>query len=205
MVGVLSDARVARLCRVAYCGCGRRCHPIAGSCRLGQYRQAGDCVLQAKKVQAPIAAVSVRYCKSGPRLATTDAERRGEAPKRRKKRRRKRKFQKSAAQGCRTPARILVTERNLSFLQPLVIIVRAPAGDSRLRRPWRRSARSLPIRRKARIPVLGLQQAQHGRPFEHAIGAARTGLIEMRGVREHVLARHGELGARGHGIDLRAA
>src|SRR5215831_18135755 len=63
----------------------------------------------------------------------------------------------------------------------------------------------LPIRRITRMALLGIEQAQHCRSFQHAIGAARAGLIEVRGMREHIFAGHDELGARGHGIDLRAA
>jgi len=34
------------------------------------------------------------------------------------------------------------------------------------------------------------------RPFPHAVRPPRAGLVEVRGVRQHVLARHGQLGAR---------
>src|SRR5262249_38759066 len=68
---------------------------------------------------------------------------------------------------------------------------------------WRASS-SIPIRRIARRLLLGVKPAQHRRPFEHAIGPPRARLVEMRGMRQHVLARHGELGARRHGVDLRA-
>jgi hypothetical protein len=64
---------------------------------------------------------------------------------------------------------------------------------------------SLPVWRVPGILVLGVEQPQHRRPFQHAVGAAGAGLIEMGGMRQHVLARHGELGARRHGVDLRAA
>ncbi len=40
---------------------------------------------------------------------------------------------------------------------------------------------------------------------KHAVGPPRAGLIKMRGMREHVLAGHGQFGARRHGVDLRAA
>src|SRR4051812_25483513 len=63
----------------------------------------------------------------------------------------------------------------------------------------------MPIRRKAGVLLLGVEQAKHGRPFQHAVGPPRAGLIEMRGVRQHVLARHGQLGARRHRVDLGAA
>ena len=51
------------------------------------------------------------------------------------------------------------------------------------------------------MAVLGLEHAQHRGPFQHAIRPARAGLVEVRGVREHVLARHDELGARRHGVE----
>ncbi len=63
----------------------------------------------------------------------------------------------------------------------------------------------MPIGRIARLPVLGLEQPQHRRPFQHAVGTPRAGLIEVRGMGQHILARHGELGARRHGVDLGAA
>ena len=64
---------------------------------------------------------------------------------------------------------------------------------------------SVPVGRIAAVAAFGLQPAQHGWLFEHAVGPSRAGLIEMRGMGKHVLTRHGELGARRHGIHLRAA
>jgi glycosyltransferase involved in cell wall biosynthesis len=61
---------------------------------------------------------------------------------------------------------------------------------------------SVPIRRIAGIFLLGGQQPQHGRPFEYAIRPPCARLVEMRRVRQDVLARHGQLGARRHGVDL---
>src|SRR5438067_1336070 len=63
----------------------------------------------------------------------------------------------------------------------------------------------MPVWRIAGVFPLRLEQPQHGRPFQHAIGAPCARLVEMRGMREHIFTWHGELGARGHGIGLRAA
>src|SRR5882724_6647477 len=79
-----------------------------------------------------------------------------------------------------------------------------PAFAGTTLRVWLASS-SIPIRRVARRLLLGIEPAQHRRPFEHTIGAPRARLVEMRSMRQHVLARHGELGARRHGVDLRAA
>src|SRR5262249_34165065 len=64
---------------------------------------------------------------------------------------------------------------------------------------------SIPIRRVTRCLLFGFKEPQHRGPFQHAVGTPRAGLIEVGGVGEHVLARHGELGPRRHRIDLRAA
>jgi len=63
----------------------------------------------------------------------------------------------------------------------------------------------LPVRWIAGILVLRGEEPQHRRPFQHAIGPPRARLIKMRGVGQHVLARHGQFGARRHGVDLRSA
>ena len=49
------------------------------------------------------------------------------------------------------------------------------------------------------------EEPQHRRPFQHAIGPPRARLIKMCGAGQYVLARHGQFGARRHGVDLRPA
>ena len=57
-----------------------------------------------------------------------------------------------------------------------------------------------PVRRKGRailpgLLLVGLQQAQHRRPLEHAVGPPRAGLVEVRGLRQHLPRREDSLGA----------
>src|SRR5437868_6435651 len=94
----------------------------------------------------------------------------------------------------RRSSRVLVIASEAIAIQPLSLL-RGRTGL--LRRCGPRNDENghsalIPIRRIGRILPLRLEQPQHCRPFENAVGPARAGLIEMRGVRQHVLARHGE-------------
>src|SRR5213075_1309755 len=63
----------------------------------------------------------------------------------------------------------------------------------------------LPVRREGGLLLLGLEKAQHRRPFEDAVGTTRAGLVEVRGFFQCFFCWNHQVGPRGHRIHLRAA
>src|SRR5947209_2787136 len=52
----------------------------------------------------------------------------------------------------------------------------------------------LPVRRKGGLLLFRVQEAQHRRPFEDAVGATRARLVQVCRLRQHLARWHADIG-----------